>query len=170
MEKKYFRIRKLYFFIALVLTLVLLVGIYYVNAKPHLSKYTTYIPFVGKIFNIKSEDVSKVELVSYPTKFTVSYTPQDEEFHQIIDALNDFRYKYWFPDTCYGLRTGAEVVGSSMRIVLTIKGEKIEVPYSSNMVFSNEIYYFSEDFDRIRHLQLLLMKAQNPNFIPDRVE
>lgn len=66
------------------------------------SRYTTYIPFSGRIFDVTPEEVRKIRVANSDACIEVNFDTE-EGLEEICDVLNSLRYRSWFPSIPIGM-------------------------------------------------------------------
>ena len=81
-----------------IIILSLLMVIYMPFVTTRYSRYSTCIPFSGKLFLINCEKLEKISLMNGTTGDRVVYKSGSDEFASMVKYLNTFRYNFWVPD------------------------------------------------------------------------
>lgn len=127
------RIKKKY-----VVLLIILLAAYLLFAFTRQSEYSTYVPFSGKVFNIKREDVDAVCIFNGNQVISVDLD-DDQQIQQVVELLNGLRYQFWIPVPPIGSS------GYSYLLWLEIDGERIAFKFNKNQILVKNVWYFCGD-------------------------
>lgn len=75
-------------------------------ANQYPDKYTSFYPFSGKLFNLKSEDVAVIEFHTNNSFEPVRYVKGEKAFDEVLNYINSFRYESHRPNPSINEYTG----------------------------------------------------------------
>lgn len=123
--------------IALILLLVFL-ATYFPFVSTRFSNYSTYFPCSGRVFDLAPEDgVKQIRLQNGTTGNMVDYFAGEEDFDDLINHLNSFRYLWWVP------QIPVAKGGYSYWMAMDINGETVDFEFDRNSILVRGVWFHS---------------------------
>jgi hypothetical protein len=112
---------------------VVLIGIYLVFAITRYSRYTTYIPFAGRVFDLDSEEITGIQINRQGDLYYV----EGEEIQRVAEIFNAFRYKACVPIP------PIQNCGDYRVFIDFDDGESIRFHVNENGAYARGVWYFA---------------------------